>query len=267
MKESHSYQEEEKYLIGSVAKALRILDLFDFGNEEMSVSEIAKRLNLNRSSIYPLLFTLHKFGYLQKNEQSRKYRLGFKLIEKGEVVIAQLEVAKVAEPYLHDLSHNMGESTYLAILEGMDVVYIVCKHPTPQSFPYLMMNSPTGTRAPAHCTALGKVLLAFLEEEELDQLLKNKKLKPLTKNTITDPQVLKEHLAEVRGKGFAVDNEEFVEGGICASAPIKDHTGEVAAAISIFTPKVRASGERFKELIRKTKDTANKISYELGART
>jgi len=264
-KKDTSSQKEEKYLIGSIAKALSILDLFDFGKEELSVSEIAKKLNLNRSSIYPILFTLQKFGYLQKNEVSKKYKLGFKFIEKSEVVVAQLEVAKTAEPYLYELSRSLGESTYLAMLDGMDVVYILCKHPTPQSFPYLIMDSPTGTRAPAHCTALGKVLLAFLDKKELEELLKKTKLKPLTKNTITDSKLLKEHLTRVQKQGFAVDNEEFVEGGVCAAAPVKNHSGKVVAAISVFAPKVRVPDERFKHLIEKVKDTASKISHDLGA--
>jgi len=264
-KENKSNQKKGDYLINSVAKALSILDLFDFGKEEFSVSEIAKRLNLNRSSIYPILCTIQKFGYLQKNELTKKYRLGFKFIEKAEIVIAQLEVAKIAEPYLYELSHLLGESTYLAMLDKMDVVYIVCKNPTSQSYPHLMVNSPTGTRAPAHCTALGKVLFAYLEEEKLEALLKKAVLKRMTKNTITDPELLKKHLAEVHQQGFAVDNEEFVKGGVCVAAPVKNHNAEVIAAISIFAPKIRVSSIRLKELVEKIKDTASKISRDLGA--
>lgn len=264
-RKDNSSQREDRYLVNSVAKALGILDLFDFGEEEFSVSQIATKLNLNRSSIYPILSTLQKFGYLQKNELSKKYKLGFKLIEKGEVVINWLEVAKIAEPHLYELAHKIEESIYLAMLDKMDVVYIICKHPVPQSFPYLMMNSPTGTRAPAHCTALGKILLAFLEPGKLDELLKQMALKPLTKNTIIDRKLLEEHLVQVRKQGFAVDNEEFVEGGVCVAAPVRNHTGQVTTAVSIFVPTVRVSTERLQELIKKIKDTAIKISYNLGA--
>ncbi len=264
-KKDNSNRREGRYLVNSVAKALGILDLFDFDEEEFSVSQIATKINLNRSSIYPIVSTLQKFGYLQKNELSKKYRLGFKLIEKGEVVINRLGIAKIAEPYLYELAHKIEESIYLAMLDKMDVVHIICKHPVPQSFPYLMMNSPTGTRAPAHCTALGKILLAFLEPGKLNELLKKTVLKPLTKNTITDGKLLKEHLAQVRKQGFAVDNEEFVEGGVCLAAPVRNYTGQVTAAVSIFTPTVRVSTERLQELIKKIKDTAAKISHNLGA--
>lgn len=264
-KKDKSSRGKNRYLINSIAKALSILDLFDFGKEQLSASHIATELNLNRSSIYPILCTLREFGYLQKNKLSKKYRLGLKFIEKGEVVIGHLEVAKIAESYLYELAHSLGESVYLAVLEKMDVIHIVCKHPIPQTFPHLMVNSPIGTRAPAHCTALGKVLLASLAQKKLDELLGQTELNLLTENTITDKKLLKEHLARVYKQGFAIDNEEFVAGGVCVAAPMMNHTGEVIAAISVFAPAARVSPERLKELTKKIKCTAARISHDLGA--
>lgn len=251
---------ERIYLNTSLNKALSIIDLFSFDTPELSITEIANSLDVNASSLYPLLATLTRFRYLEKNPDTKKYRLGIKLLEKGYIVQAQLDIRDRASPYLEELRALSRENVHLAILDGHEIVYIDKRETTPT----LPIESRIGKRGPAYCTALGKVLLAWTPASLWEESMRKNGIKAFTENTIRDIQDLKEHLALVRKQGYAIDDGEFQEEGYCIGTPIRDYRGIVVAAVSVSLPKSSLTPERKDQLVEAVTGVAKKISESLG---
>jgi DNA-binding IclR family transcriptional regulator len=250
----------ETYQVRSVLRALELLQAFTPDEPELGVTDLANRLGINKSTVYRLLVTLETGKFVQRDPTTGKYRLGIKLFELGSLVQNLLELRKVARPHLERLQEQCGETIHLAVLDEGQVLYVdKLESPRP-----VQMYSRVGRRAPAHCTGLGKVLLASLPPEEVDAIIARNGLKRFTENTITDPRKLHDHLALVRQRGYATDNGEHEELIRCAAAPIRDHTGSVVAAVSITTIGVRFDPRRMDELARLVCETATQISYDLG---
>lgn len=253
-------RKKRDYINKSLKKALFILDLFNEKVEVLSMKEIAEKLDTSSGTIYPILSTLEEYGYLKREKDDKKYSLGLTLLQKGTLVLRRLDIRDRAQSYLKELLLNCNENIHLAVLDKGMVVYIDRKEATPS----LMIRSYVGKRVPAHSTALGKVLLAFLDDQELEGFLEKEKLEQLTANTITNPVDLRAELEKVRSKGFAMDNEEFQKGGICIAAPVRSYQDKVVAAVSVSAPKSRFSDERAEKIIRETKKAALNISRSLG---
>jgi len=250
----------EIYQVRSVLRALELLQAFTPDEPELGVTDLAHRLGINKSTVYRLLVTLEMGKFVQRDPTTGKYRLGIKLFELGSLVQNLLELRKVARPHLERLQEQCRETIHLAVLDEGQVLYIdKLESPRP-----VQMYSRVGRRAPAHCTGLGKVLLASLQPEEVDAIIARNGLKRYTENTITDPRKLHDHLALVRQRGYAMDKGEHEELIRCAAAPIHDHTGKVVAAVSITTIGVRFDPRRMDELARLVCETATQISYDLG---
>jgi len=246
--------------ISSVNRALSILELFDHHTDELGVTEMARHLNLHKSTLSGLVHTLLDRGYLDRNPVTRKYHLGIKLIERAFVALSHLDISRIALPYMESLREWRDETVNLAILDGDEVVYIerlLSSHT-------LGMHSRIGKRAMAYSTALGKALLSQLPESELEAFLANFNPVPVTPNTITDLQKFRDELELVRRQGYAVDMEENEVGGVCIGAPIIDHRFKAIAAISIAIPKARISPRDLPELGAKVMETAQAISRGLG---
>lgn len=246
--------------IVSVCRALSILELFDAHTAELGITEMAERLDLHKSTLAGLVYTLENSGYLEQNPTTRKYRLGVKLVERAFVALGHLEVTRVALPHLERLRNWRNETVNLAVLDGDEVVYIERLLGSQT----LGMRSEVGKRAMAHSTALGKALLSQLPKSELDVFLANCDLPPVTPNTITEPQELKRELELVRSRGYAVDMEEDQVGGACIAAPIFDHKGKAIAAVSISVPMARLSPSEIPHFGAKVMGTAQAISQDLG---
>lgn len=261
-KESHRKRMTRKtdYTNKSLKKALSVLELFSEQVEMLSMKEIAEKLGTRPGTIFPILSTLKECGYLEKDKGNKKYSLGLTFLGKGTLVLRRLDIRGCAQPHLKELLIRCNENVHLAILDNRKVMYIDRK----EAAPSLMIRSYVGKRVPAHCTALGKALLAFLDDQKLEDFLKKEKLERLTDNTITNPEDLKDELEKVRSAGFAIDNEEFQKGGICIAAPIKSYQDKVVAAISMSVPKSRFSDERAKKIIREVKNASLNISRSLG---
>lgn len=253
---------EKEHRIKSVAKALKIIDILAKDAGEMALGEIAEKMKMPKSTTHGLISTLCDFGYVDQSPFTGKYKLGFKLFELGNIVASRLEVKNVAAPYIQKLVEEMEETVHLTILDKGEVLYID-KRESQQS---IRIASRIGARLPAHCTGVGKVLLAFLPAEERKKIIAEKGLKRFTKNTITDPEALEAELAKVREQGYAFDNEEFMDGLKCVAAPIRDHTGKVCAAISISGPTSRLRGEKLNKAVEMVVSVAAGISAELGYR-
>ena len=253
---------QRQYNVSSLEKAFALLDLFTAEEAALSVSELAKRLHTRASTIYPTLRTLQKHGYLQQDEQKR-YRLGLKFLEKGRIILDQLDIRTVAQPHLRRLAEACQANAHLAVLHEGRVIYLHRE----EGHPSLTIQDIIGYSAPAHCTALGKVLLAHLDPGALEAFLEAYELRPLTPNTITDREQLKDELVRVRAQGYAVDNEEFHEGVVCVAAPVHDYRDRVAAAISISLPRSRFADQAARmACVRRVQDAARSISEEMGFR-
>ena len=244
----------------SVKKALSVLELFTEQAETLSIKEIAEKLHTRSGTIFPVLATLTQYGYLERHSESKKYSLGLALLGKGTLVLRRLDIRDRAQPHLKELLTHLNENVHLAILDELKVMYIDRK----EAAPSLMIRSYIGKRAPAHCTALGKVLLAHLDDRELQGFLEKEKLVRLTDNTITNPRDFAAELEKVRKDGFAIDNEEFQKGGLCIAAPIKSYQNKVVAWLSVSIPKSRFSDKHAQKIIREVKKAALNTSRSLG---
>ena len=253
---------ESESKIQSVARALTIVDTLAEVRGELALNEIATRLSLPKSTVHGLVSTLKDFGYIEQSTFTGKYRLGIRFFEIGHVVAQGWEVRKVAAPYIQKLLELLFETVHLAVLDKLEVLYIDKR----ESGESLRIVSQVGMRLPAHCTGVGKVLMAHLSPEERTELINKKGLPRFTKNTLTDVESLEDELTRIRMQGFAIDNEEIMDSLRCVAAPIRDQTGKVISAISLSGPVSRLRGERFEHAIRSVTETAEEISAGLGYR-
>ncbi|MFN3346877.1 MAG: IclR family transcriptional regulator [Candidatus Bipolaricaulaceae bacterium] len=251
--------EKERYLNTSLAKALRILDLFNGVEGGLSLSEIAQRMHTRPGSIYPIVYTLHKFGYLKRDPETKKYSLGLRILVLANHILSSLDVREKSKPVLKRLARELGVNAHLAILYEDEVLYLDRE----EAAPSVVIPSVIGRRVPPHCTALGKVLLAH-NQETLERLLASGPLPALTPNTITNPELLRRELERVRQQGYATDWEEFHEGNICVAAPVRNYRGTVVAAISVSFPKPRLTHESLEKFVQAVIRGAHEISAAIG---
>lgn len=251
---------QREYRVSSLERALALLDIFSASEAALSGSELAERLDTRAGTIYPTLRTLQRYGYLERDEQKR-YRLGLKFLEKGRIILNQLDVRNIAEPHLTRLAKDCKANAHLAVLYEGHVMYLHRE----EGYPSITIRDIVGSSVPAHCTALGKVLLAHLDDSVLDSFLCTQELQPLTPNTITDRELLRDKLRKIKQRGYAIDNEEFHEGVVCVAAPVRDYRGRVSSAISISLPRSRfADPDEREHLIQQVTATAVLISRDQG---
>ncbi|AZV45236.1 IclR family transcriptional regulator [Peribacillus asahii] len=249
-------------LIQSIERAADVLELFMVSNPELSIKEISQKLNLSKSTVHGIIKTLEHRGYLQQNPDDLKYKLGIKLFELGNFVGEQLDIGKVARPIIGNLVDELNETVHLVIRQQDEVIYIE----KVEGARALTIYSHVGKRAPVHCTGVGKVILAYQSENEIDRVLSSAALEAYTKYTMTNITDIKNHLQSIREKGYAIDDEEIELGLKCVAAPIFNHQGKVIASISCAAPKMRFDEVRMPEVIMKIKRAASEISSCLGYR-
>ena len=249
-------------VIASVQNALKILNLFEGSRAELGNMEISQMLDMNPGTVAGLVYTLKANHYLDQNPVNRKYRLGLKIAERASVLLNQLDLRKIASPFLEELRDWCGESVNLAVLDGKEVVYIERMFGNHA----LGIRSELGKRAPVHSTSLGKAIAAFLPEQDLELLLENYSFTPITRKTITEYSVFEKELDTVREQGYAVDEQENEVGGRCIGVPIFNHVGYPIAAVSLSVPLQRLPKEQVPEFGEKLAQTANLISKQIGYR-
>ncbi len=250
------------YRVQVLDRAVAILELLWRQGPELSVMEISHTLGINKSTVRRILKALASHRLVEENESTGRYRLGIRLFELGSSVVARLDPQERARPYLERLVLETGETAHLCILDRGEVLYLD-KHEPMRT---MRIPSEVGRRNPAHCTAVGKALLAYLPEEELEELVRQHGLRAYTARTITTLAELKRELARVREQGYSVDNEEFEEGLRCIGAPIRDYSGRVVASISIAGPAFRLTEEKVPVLAHSVVEVARELSEELGYR-
>jgi IclR family transcriptional regulator, KDG regulon repressor len=247
--------------VKSALRVLQIIELLTHHDSGLTFIELRERMGLPKSSLHGLLRTMRERGHLAYDEAERRYRLGVRYWEAGQAFMRGTDLTRLSKPYLEAASELLGETVQLAILDGLDNVYIA----KVESDQPLRLVSHVGSRLPAHATGLGKVLLAHLDEDELRRRLKGAKLARFTDRTIADKEALLAHLAEARERGCAFDEGEYTPGVFCAAVPVRDHRDVVIAAMSCSVPEVRVSPEVVERMVSVLSTQARALSEALGA--
>lgn len=256
-----STEKNHDYLLSSVKNALRLLNSFTLEEPEKKVTELAETLGLGKSTISRLLATLASEGFVIKNPENGKYRLGLSILNLNTIVTSNLEVTRESLPILQSLVNDIGETAHIVAREEYDVIYlnrVECIHP-------VQFLAHIGRRNPLHATSSGKVILANQPEEFINQYIQIG-MKKYTTHTITNPDDLKSTLAMVKQQGCAISIEEILDGVTSIAAPIYDYTGKVCYALSIIGP-IHRFNPNTPSIIEKVKRAAANISGNLGYRT
>jgi len=252
-------KDPNEYNVRAVERALQILGCFDDEHPERGISEIAQVAGLHKATAYRIVTTLVNYGYLEWVPDVQKYRLGLELSNLGYKVIRRMDLRREALPYMKKLVQEWDETCDLSIFDQGRVFYIEVLRGNHA----LTIAAAVGQRLPTHCTASGKLFLAYLPPEELDAIL-NQPLTAYTDSTITSLDELRKQLDVFRRQGYAVDYEEY-ELGICAvAAPIFNRSGTVIAAIGGPSPTSRMTPERITEIAEALKEAARAISRRMG---
>jgi IclR family pca regulon transcriptional regulator len=251
----------------SLERGLAILSSFNSDRPLIGVSELSRDLDLSRSTAHRYIATLAQLGYLQQDRDSKRYRLGPKVLDLGFSAINSMDVREISAPHLQQLSDETGYTVNLAILEGNDVVYIErCRSGRPGQRE-IDLNLHVGARLPAYCTAMGKAILAFLPEDHREEIIARTDFAPRGPNTFTDPDAFREELARIRASGVALNDEELAYGLRSIASPIRARTGEVVAALNLAVHRTMVSMDeliaRFGPAVTKT---AHDISQSMGHR-
>lgn len=250
---------KETPLVRAVDHALQLLSCYT-DKEEMGVTELSKKLGLHKNNVFRILATLEFRGYIEQNEKTEGYRLGPKVFELGLIFKYQMGLIKHAKPIMEEIVKRHNETVYLGVLRDIYAIYINNVETTHT----VRVISRVGSQIPAYASAIGKVQLAYLPTDDLERLLKDRKLRPYTERTIVEKRELLEELKKVAEAGYALDNEEFEDDVRCAAAPIRDYTRWVIAGLSISGPAFRLTDEILPELVETVKWGALQISKNLG---
>jgi IclR family transcriptional regulator, KDG regulon repressor len=243
--------------VRSITRAVQILETFRQGSV-LTTAELARALRIPKSSIYEILRTLTDEGLVERMDGH--YRLGLRLIELAHTAVQDLEVGRVGRPLLQRLRDELNETVQLTVLYGEEVLYVEGYESTHQLRTFFEL----GDRAPLYCTALGKAILAFRGETEIQKVTGQKELRAFTSRTLTDGSALRRDLERTVARGYAIDDREHEEGVRCVAAPIRSRHGVVFASISVSGPAHRMTKAREVEIASRTVEAANEISQRIG---
>jgi DNA-binding IclR family transcriptional regulator len=246
-------------MLRTIKKVSVVLGLFDREHAEWGVRDVAAKVKIPKSSAHDLLSSLSEAGLLAKTKEGR-YRLGWRLMALSEMMLSTDDLRREARPVMEDLAARFDETVHLAVLDDTRVVYLD-KVEAGQGV-HLELTSP-GARLFAHCSAVGKVLLAHQSEMQVERIVRTEGLRPFTPNTITTPRKLKETLLTVGTHGLAYDLEEVMPNLCCVASLIRDDSGSVVAAMSMSAPKdrFRRLQEEFQRAVLRS---SRAISQRLG---
>jgi IclR family pca regulon transcriptional regulator len=247
----------------SLERGLEILAAFTSGRPLRGVSELAREIGLNRSTTHRYKATLAALGYLQQDAVSKRYRLGPRVLDLGFSAISSMELRELAAPHLQELSDQTGHTVNMAILDGADIVYIERCRSAQAGQRQIDLNLHVGSRLPAYCTSMGKVLLAYLPQERQQAALTQIELVQRGPNTLTSRSALRGELERVRRDGLAINNEELAYGLRSVAVPVPAASGEAAAAINLA---VHSSMVSLEDLVARLGPALRRTAAEISAR-
>lgn len=253
----------DRNFIESISRGFAILSIVSESVSGLSLTELSQRTQLSKSTIQRLTYTLLKLELLERNQETKRFRLGPKMISMALSAAQNLDVNKVALPFMRETAGKIGETVGLAILSGSDIIYTNYAKTTN----ILNVELRIGDRFPVHVTSMGRAILAFLAEPQLESILRNLRLVRYTPNTIANKADLLRELKRVKREGFSTNNEETHVGVRSVAAPVRDSTGEVVAAVNIIVPTIRSSKKELETILaRKVVEMADQISLVMGYR-
>jgi IclR family transcriptional regulator, pca regulon regulatory protein len=247
--------------VQSLERGFAVLLAFDADHPEPTLAELAQLTGLSRPAVRRFLITLERMGYVRG--AGGRWSLTPRVLSIGQHYTASNALIDLAQPHLLKLAEETHESASLANLDGDEVVY-VARVPVRR---IMSINVSVGTRVPAYATSMGRVLLAWAPTEVVDAALNRRPLRAITRNTVTDPSALRAELARVRKQGWSIVGEELEAGLLSASAPVRDRSGRVVAALASSTSAGRSTlGQLQREVVPLLVETADRISADLSGR-
>jgi IclR family KDG regulon transcriptional repressor len=253
--------ETQVHCVRTAVRIMDILKCFSRETPELRLTELSLRVGLSKSTVHRLIKALTSGGFLVTDKSERVYRLGPAVRSLSFTAHEQFDLRATALPHMQEASRSCGVTIFLATREKAEVVYL--EKVEPPEMP-IRLTAGAGQRRPVHCTGLGKVLLAFGDQQEVESLLRSADLRRFTPSTIDSPAALLEECARIRQQGFAVDNRESNELVVCAAAPIRDASARIVAAISGAAFNISTESARFREIRETIVRTAALISASLG---
>jgi DNA-binding IclR family transcriptional regulator len=250
----------KEYSVPAVERALSVLQCLGDSKRGFSISEIGRRLKIPKSSAHLILTTLERRGFLQKNTQTGRYHFGLQLVSLSRTALENLDLREEAKPFLRLLMQESSLTVHMAVLERDEAV-IIEKVEAPG---LVRLASWIGRRLDINCTGVGKALVAFLPDDDLEVLIRTKDFARHNQRTIVSKSALKKELMLVRQLGYALDNEEDEPGVCCLGAPVFDGDGKAVAAISVAGTTSQIGSGRIPELARQVVQAARGISTRLG---
>lgn len=249
-----------RYNITALQRGLQLLTLIGEAPEAPTASQITRLSGLHASTVHRFLANLEAAGYLWRDEATHSYSLGPSCISLGRAALNGLGVRRICLPYLQELNRTTRESVHLTVRQNATAVYVEKL----EALEPLRIFSQVGAAVPLHCSGVGKILLAYAGEQELQELLPRLELTRRTPSTITSPQQLEAELGRVRRQGYALDMEENEQHIRCIAGPVRGEDGQIRAAFSITGPAVRMTKQRLRELIPLVLHVSQSVSVRLG---
>ncbi len=247
--------------VQSLGRAFSILEEVARHRDGIGLADLSKRVGLHNSTTFHLAKTMVSLGYIRQERETKRYRIGRPLFALAASALDEIEMASVATPLLEDLSAQTGESSHFAVRMG-DTVVVIARTSGPGAF---QLTDRVGVVRPAHCTALGKVILSSLRPDQLERLLHRVELTPSTEKSITSIPVLLREIEEIRRTGIAFDDGEFNIEVRCVAVPVTDFTGKIVGALGISGPIWRLSNQALQGRAKIVQAAANRLSAEFGA--
>jgi len=248
--------------VQTLDRSLDILEVLSQAEEPLGVTEIGNRVGLHKSTVHRILQTLAYRGYVEKEKDRDRYQLGIKIVELGIKFFDDLQIRKVAEPFLSDLAKEFDEVVHLVLSDEGEIVYL----DKMEGSQVISMRSRVGRRAPMHCTAVGKAILASLSEEEARHILLTKGMPQLTQKTKTSVEEILQEFPDIRRQKVALDNEENELGIICLGTPVFDYSGRPIGGVSVSGPASRMHEKGLEQIAEALRKIGEDISTKLGYR-
>jgi IclR family transcriptional regulator, KDG regulon repressor len=248
--------------VQSLGRAFAILEEVARHRDGIGLAELSKQVGLHNSTTFHLAKTMVSLGYVRQERDTKRYRVGRPLFALAASALDEIEMVNLATPIMEDLSRETGESSHFAVRMG-DAVVVIARTSGPGAF---QLTDRVGVVRPAHCTALGKIILAALRPDQLKRFLERVELKPSTKKSITEPAVLLREIAEVRRSAIAFDDGEFNAEVRCVAVPVYNFTGDVIGALGISGPVWRMTDQVLQSRAKIVQAAASRLSNEFGAK-
>lgn len=246
--------------IKSIMKAARVINMLANEGQPLSLAQMSSNMAISKSTLHGIISTLVDVKFVVQDQQTGRYWLGTRLFEIGSSISSQWNVRKIAYPFIQRIVAETGETVHMAVLDDYEVLYINKQESTSS----IRIVTDVGVKLPAHCTGLGKALLSGMSRLELQFMVKSKGLAKYTESTITNFEDFWKEIRHIKSRGYAVDEQEFVEGLRCVAVPVFSHAGDIIAALSVSGPISRMQDKKFEHCRESLQKAAEEISVQMG---